>query len=251
MNIAIGSNIPSSTLPSNTQSLINRDDSLEELGEKLGEFRAYSNDLPITEIVGTRIVKCSYQVNKNTGKKAGDNSYVRIPTKHLTEQVVIAEIAKLAPYVLGYLQEQENKMIKADHKKGSMRVYTEYLDLDKIIAALEESEQGARITKDQIEAWFTTEMEEMLAMLVSDKMGISASDAIDAEQEAKLLDILYAYKVKFTELTSTKAILKDSDRVALVNVITKCEADKSVIGSRLIARIDRMSTTISDELEAL
>ena len=47
---------------------------IADLGEELGKFKAYDNQLTIADIEGTRIVKCLYQVNTKTGVKAGDNS---------------------------------------------------------------------------------------------------------------------------------------------------------------------------------
>ena len=96
-------------------------DELAKLGEILGQFKAYDSQLPIAEIAGTRIVKCLYQVNSKTGKKMQENSYVRIPCKHLTEELIVSSIASLSPYILSYLQELEAGMIKEEHKNNEWK----------------------------------------------------------------------------------------------------------------------------------
>jgi predicted transcriptional regulator len=229
-----------------TAALIARDNLLSSLGETLGEFKAYSNDLPIADITGTRIVKCLYQLNKATGTKAGDNSFVRIPTKHLTEAIIVERVTELSPYILAYLQAEEDKQIKADHKKGSLSVYTEYLSVDKLIAGLEASEAGARLTKEKVEAWFIESMEDNLKLLICDKMNIV--DSITSEQEQKIQLMVNAYKLKFVSLANPKTVLVVADRDAMINVITKCEAQDSLLGARFIAKITGMKEAIQEQL---
>jgi predicted transcriptional regulator len=216
-----------------TAALIARDNLLSSLGETLGEFKAYSNDLPIADITGTRIVKCLYQLNKATGTKAGDNSFVRIPTKHLTEAIIVERVTELSPYILAYLQ-------------GSLSVYTEYLSVDKLIAGLEASEAGARLTKEKVEAWFIESMEDNLKLLICDKMNIV--DSITSEQEQKIQLMVNAYKLKFVSLANPKTVLVVADRDAMINVITKCEAQDSLLGARFIAKITGMKEAIQEQL---
>lgn len=241
-------NIPSAI--STTSQLINRDSQLESLGENLGEFKPYSNDLPITEIAGTRIVKCLYQTNKETGKRAGTNSYVRVPTKHLTEETIAARIADLTPYILSYLQVEEDKVIKAEHRKGGTKVYTEYLSLDKIIAILESTGESTRLNKDKIELWFSESMRDQLVILICTKLGVTA-ETITAEIEQKIELMIAAYKAKFISLASPKTVLVESDRLALVNVINKCEAGETLLGMRFISKIESMKDKVADALAEL
>ena len=226
---------------------IARDNSLEALGEKLGQFKAYANDLPIAEITGTRIVKCLYQINKKTGEKVADNAYVRIPTKHLTEQTIIDRISDLAPYILNYLQSEEDKIIKEDHRKGALQVYTEYLTLDKIVEALEISGNSGRLNKEKIEAWFTAIMYEPLLLLVADKVAPGRSEFTPAE-EYKIELSINAYKELFISLASPKTVLPENCREALINVITKCGAESDFLGSRFIKRIESMSKNDNNDL---
>jgi hypothetical protein len=215
---------------------------LEKLGEKLGEYKPYDSQLPIAEIEGTRIVKCLYQVSKtgaNAGKKVAENSFVRIPTKHISEEMIVARIAELTPYVLSYLQSIEDSIIKEEHKSGLLNLYVDGLSIDKIIEALEASEAGARLTKDKVNEWFTLEVRDNLVLLFSDKMGLGDNPS---EQELdKLGNIIAAYRKKFESLAGGKSAIKEEDCIAMIAVIKSCEADKSIIGSRFIAKLDKLA----------
>lgn len=223
---------------------------LEKLGEKLGEFRAYDSQLPIAEIAGTRIVKCLYQINPKTKTKAQENAYVRLPTKHLTEEHICARVVELSPYILGWLQEQEDKEIKDLHKKGGLQVYTEYLSLDKIIEVLEAASESSRLNKEKIETWFTDKLEAELAELFGAKMGLNESSS---EHEVnKLVLVLAAYKAKFAQLASPKSYLKEEDCLAMIKVIQSVdEARDSILGIRFVSKLGEMNKKVDDLLLAL
>lgn len=217
---------------------------LEKLGETMGDYKPYDSQLPIAEIEGTRIVKCLYQ---KSSKQA--SSYVRIPCKHLTEELLAARMSELTPYLLNYLQEVESQMIKDEHKQGLLSCYVDALSLDKIIEKLEASEAGARLNKEKIEAWFASDLAESLTVRFAEKLGISENPS--EEQLAKLEMILAAYKKKFSSLASGKTFIKEEDCTNMISVIEFCEADKSLIGSRFIARLGKMQKKEEDLLLAL
>jgi hypothetical protein len=225
---------------------------LSKLGEVLGAPKPYDSQLPIAEIAGTRIVKCLYQVSKtgaNAGKKKQENTYYRLPVKHLTEELIVSRIAELSPYVLGYLQEIEDKEIKAYHAQGGIAVRCESLSIDKIIEALEASEAGARLNKEKIEAWFVAELQDSLAVAFAERLGISESSS-EAELE-KLEMVLNAYKAKFASLAGGKTYIKEADCIAMIAVIVKADAESSLLGKRFIARLEGMKKKEDDLLLSL
>lgn len=227
-----------------------RNELMATLGEKMGEWKAYDSQLTIPEIAGTRIVKALYQTNAKTGKKLRENSYVRLPTSHITEEVVVARISELSPYVLAWLQELEAIELRTQHKKGQLAVFISGLSLDSIIAKLEESEAGARLNKEKIEAWYDSYLLNSLTVLFASKMGIG--DTPSEEQLAKLEIVLNAYKAKFASLASGKVYIKESDCKAMLVVIRSDEdAAVSLLGMRFIARLEKMQEKEDDLLLAL
>jgi len=230
-----------------------RDNVVEELallGEKLGSFKAYDSQLPIADIAGTRIVKCLYQKNTKSGTKAQDNAYVRLPTKHLTEEHIVSRVAELSPYILAWLQEQEDKAVKELHKKGGLQVFTEYLSLDKIIEVLEESLESSRLNKDKINAWFDDKLETTLVEAFSIKLGIT-QDSTENEV-ARLIALVNAYKAKFAQLSSPKVYLKEQDCEAMIRVIEMSEdAKSSLLGARFITKLANLNSKVEELLELL
>tara|TARA_R110000803_G_scaffold207182_1_gene274954 strand:+ start:911 stop:1699 length:789 start_codon:yes stop_codon:yes gene_type:complete len=223
------------------------------LGEELGRFKAYDNQLTIAEIEGTRIVKCLYQAGKKDGvatAKIAENSYVRIPTTHLTEELIVNRVAELTPYILSYMQSIEDLAIKNDHKAGGLSVYTENLSIDKIIEALESSEAGSRLNKEKIEAWFVAEVESPLSELFAAKLGIDLTSP-DETKLIKLEQVLTSYKAKFASLASGKTYIKEDDCAAMISVVESVGADKSLIGCRFVARLGKMMTKVDDTLMML
>lgn len=220
---------------------------------KLGTFQPYDSQVPVPEFAETRIVKCLYQISSKSGERVRENVFVRIPTSHITEDLICNEITKLAPYVLTFLQDQEDLIVKAAHKNDETRIFTEYLTLAKVIEALELKEAGARLNKEKIELWFEAEIMSSLAELFASKLGLAldSEESQDDEKVAKLEMILNAYKIKFCSLASGKTFVKEQDCESMIEIIRKCEAQNSSIGSRFIAKLESMKMKKEDLLLAL
>ncbi len=213
-------------------------------------FSPYDSQLDIKEEPNSRVVKCLYQVNKKTGKKAGENSYIRIPTAHLTEEMIASRIEELTPYVLNYLQGVEDTIVKEKHKGGETALFPASLSMDAIIARLEESEVGARLNKEKIEEWFQKYLAESLMVLFAEKLGINESSG--PEMYSKLELILGAYKAKFCSLASPKTSYNESDIAAMLGVIESTSAAaESLIGKRFVKRLKGMNKKEEDLLMAL
>ena len=215
-------------------------DSLAKHKVELGQFKAYDAQLTIPEIVGTRIVKLCYQVNKKTGEKAAENSYLYVPTSHLNERTVTEKIAALAPHVVDWLATLEDASLREQHKAGATQVFTEYLTIEKLIDALEASGTGERLNKEKIGAWFDECMRDGLELLIADKLGLTPDNTSEAAL-VKLDAIAGAYREKFCSLAGGKTVFKIDDCKALVNVIEKIEAARvSMLGSRFVERLTKM-----------
>lgn len=225
-------------------------DQLAKINEPFGTYKAYDSKIELTEITGTRVVKCLYQMNAKTGKKHRESEYVRIPTAHITEQVVIEGIERLAPYLVGYLQSVEDKMINADHRKGALSVYTDGLTLDKIVEHIESTEAGSRLNKEMLTLWFTDHVANKLGDLFAAKLGFDPETISDDEMQ-KLIKIVQAYQVKFEALASPKVSVKPEDCAAMIKVIDQCEVAGTSIGSKLKIKLDTLSKIQVEDLAAL
>ncbi len=217
------------------------------------KYSAYDSQLPITVPEGMRLVKCLYKENRKTGTKAGENSYILVPEKHLDESVVVAEAARLAPYVSMFLQDVEDKLIKAHHTAGGIGFNDSWLGLDKILEALEDAGQSNRLNKEKIESWYDSAVLDNLALAFSEKLGIDMTgsgelEPTEAELE-KLAAVTGAYKAKFASLASGKTVYRKEEAELLQRALVVAGVDKTdSIGARFYARLEGMKAATVDNL---
>ncbi len=209
-------------------------------------YRPYDSQLgEQPALAGYRNVKCLYKTNKQTGIAAGDNSQVRIEDG-ITEEVVIERITELAPYLIGFLQGEQDKIVKKLHLAGMTLLSPTQYSLDEVIAALEASGVSQRLNKEQIEAWFSTEMYEPLLVAFADKMGVSEHPT--EEQQAKLDTVIAVYKAKFGSLASGKTHYRTEEADMLLRAIEVTGVEATSMGKRFVARLLKMKQTTGNDL---
>lgn len=214
-------------------------------------FRAYDPQLPIVPEAGLRTVKCLYKETKDkvTGKtkKAGENAYIKIPTAHISADVVKKELETLTPYFVAYLQAEEDKIIKEAHKTGSIGFGDSYFSLAKIVEFIEAETQGARLNSEAIVNWFEEEVEELLVVAFAEKLGINAAQPTDAEL-SKLQAIAGAYKSKFGSLASGKTHYRKEEAELMQKALEVTGAKNGLLGSKFWTRLEGMKTATNDDL---
>lgn len=238
-------NISTPATTGTTAALIARDNALVKTGEKLGEYKPYNSQIVPADIAGTRVVKVLYRNDpKLPAAEQKQSVYVRVPAAHITEATVAAALPELAPHIVAWLQSIEDSAIKEEHKLGLLSVYTEKLTLAALIEALESApENTGRLTKEKIEAWFAEVLENNLALLFAEKLGVDIlTDGATSEADiAKLTTVVGAYKGKFAALANPKCYIKEAECAAMIKVINECGAAEDMLGARFIARLGKMA----------
>ena len=213
----------------------------------LHTFKPYDSQLAIPVPDGQRLVKCLYKTNLKTGKIAGENSYILVPEKHLDEDVVVENVAILAPYISAYLQSVEDGIIKEHHKNGGKGFSDTFLSLAKILESLDAAGQGSRLNKEKIENWFGSEMMDKLMVAFADKMGVDLLQPTDAEIE-KLAQVTGVYKAKFASLASGKTCYKKEEAELLQKALEVTEVLDTPLGARFNIRLEAMKSVTSNDL---
>lgn len=230
---------------------------LESLGEKLGEFKPYDSAITPAHINLTRVVKCLYKATKDskTGEmipSKHENSIVRIPTSHISAEVVTDNIEALMPHIISMLQTVEDAEIKEIHKKGQLNVFVDGLSIGNLIDKLDASNESARMNGEQISKWFGEIIAPRLSEVIADKLGWSLEElAMDSLKQAKVENILESYCKRFVSLASPKASIKEIDREAMKRAISLAEASLDLVASRFITRLDKMAESEKDALFSL
>ena len=213
-------------------------------------FKAYDAQLPIVIEEGTRVVKCLYKETKDkvTGKvkKVGENSYIKVPVGHITVEVVEKELKTLAPIFVEYLRAEEDKIVKEAHKTGSIGFGVSFFSLNKIVEAIEAEHAGNRLTTEVVHAWFTEEVEELLLVAVSEKLGIDSLKPTDAELN-KLQLISDAYKNKFGSLASGKTHYRKEEAELLQKALEVTGAKNGLLGGKFYSRLEGMKVPVSTD----
>lgn len=207
-------------------------------------FRPYDSQIVPEIAVSQRAVKCLYKENMKTKEKAGENSYIAIPTAHVTEKVVIENVIKLAPYVVQFLQSVEDGIIKTAHKTGSLGFTDSYFSLDKLLEVLDESGQGNRLNAEKIGDWFKAEMRDKLVEAFAAKLGVG--DEPTEQELDKLASITTAYQSKFASLASGKTHYRAEECVILQKALEVTGANEGAIGEKFYNRLEKMKEQVSN-----
>ncbi len=221
---------------------------VSEAAPTLRTFKAYTSELPVTIPEGERMIKCLYRTDKKTGKAAGDNSYILVSESHLSEDVMIENAVKLAPYVAAYFQGVEDDVVKEHHKKAGKGFSDSFLSLSKILETLDSRGQSNRLNKEKIEAWFGSTMQEKLVSAFADRMGMDSSEEPTAEELEKLAVVTGAYRAKFASLASGKTSYRKEEAEALQKALDTTGAVESAIGARFYERLEAMKSVSSNDL---
>jgi hypothetical protein len=213
-------------------------------------FREYDSQLPIVVESGKRVVKALYK--ETTGKdgkkkRVGINSYIQVPTAHMTVSIVKEKIDLLAPYVVEFLRTEEDKIIKEAHRTGSIGFGTSYFSLEKVIEFIEAESQGTRVNKEIIDEWFSTEVEEGLILAFAAKLAIDVSNPSEIELE-KLQTIVDAYKGKFGSLASGKTHYRKEEAELLQKALEVTGARNGNLGSKFYSRLEKMKVAPDESL---
>jgi len=210
-------------------------------------FRPYDSALPVPVLKGYRNVKLLYKAHPKTKVKVADNSYIRV-NDHITKQLIQDNIQALAPYIVGYLQAEEDKLIKSYHIAGASTVQEADLNLSKIVDALEASTVSQRLNKEKIEDWFKAELQDALMIALANKTGISLEEPTE-EEIMKLDTVLTAYRNKYSSMAGGKTYYKKEEAQMLLQALCTSEsASQSFIGVKLKSRLDSMMNDTPDTL---
>lgn len=182
--------------------------------EKLSFVRAY--DPKVTEIVGYRHAVIRY---RNTdGKTTKSAQMVTVPQMKLPDDYLVVLSEKEVQVFLGTLEDAEDKIIRSMLDNGVSNIHWDALGKDKAIDFLTAERVSQRLTKEQIEAWFTVAGKswcETRAAQICEAKGITDAEQI-AKQKAGSFN---AYKDRMVKLAAPVPNLGESEATALKNML--------------------------------
>ena len=209
-------------------------------------FMPYSPKAPVTaNVEGYRVSKLMYKVNPNTGKAAGENSCAIVP--HITWSDVEAHIEQLRKHIISMLESEQDKLIRKYHLDKVTFIRPEQISLDAIVEAMEAVAVSGRLNKEMIGEWFASYMKENLTLLLSDKLGLSNADTVQAalaDKSSKLSLMLKTYSDMFGKMASNTTVYQPVEAEKLLQAINAAvdteEGKQDTVTLRLREKLDKM-----------
>lgn len=209
-------------------------------------FESYSPKSPVTAQAGYRVATVLYKTNNKTGKIAGSNSCLIIPS--LTDQVIKDNQDKLLAHVKHMLELEQNRMIKELHLKKVTFVEPALISFDAILASLETESVSGRINKDMIVAWFASYIQDSLILLFADKLGCEIERYQDVT--SKLFLTVKVYSDMFGKLASNTTNYQPTEAKQLMQALTVCTTENvaalnDVITIKIKEKLDKMINPVN------
>lgn len=188
---------------------------------------------------GQRLSKITYKtVTDKESPLCGikrDSKCVSLPL--VAHADVIANATALAPVVAEYLQSVQDKIVRDRVDAGATSISMEEISIAGCIEWLESNSESGRITKEFVATWFNETLSDSLAVLLADKLGVSATPT-DSES-AKILAVVEQFKAKISSLAGGKTSYEPKLCKSLLNVLELAPAG-DVLASRFTTRLGKM-----------
>lgn len=199
---------------------------------------------------GQRLSKVTYKtVTDKESPLCGikrESKCVSLPLVEVAE--VVANVVALAPVMVEYLQTVQDKIVRELVDAGNASISMESISIAACVEWLESNNESGRLTKESIGQWFDSEIAESLAMVLADKLGVSATPT-DAES-AQVLKVLGSFKDKVSGLAGGKTSYEPKLCTSLLKCLELAPAG-DVLAARFSARLNKMIEQNSSAIEML
>lgn len=188
---------------------------------------------------GQRLAKVTYKtVTDKTSELYGvkrESKCVSLPLIPTAD--VISNIAALAPAVVEYLHSVQDKIVRERVDAGASHITMDEVSIASCIEWLDSNSESGRLTKETVAKWFDETVAEPLAVVLMDKLGISATPT-DAESN-KILAVVEAFKGKVASLAGGKTSYEPKVCKSILNALELAPAG-DVLATRFSNRLNKM-----------
>ncbi len=190
---------------------------------------------------GQRLSKVTWKTNNDKNSQwfniKRESKCVSLPV--VTGAEIADNLVALTPHLVNYLHSVQDKIVRETLDAGNnvVSISTSSVSIAAICEYLESSDESGRLTKESVGVWFDQVVQDQLAVLLSEKLGISAVPT-DAES-AKVLEVVTAFKGKITALAGGKTSYEPKVCKSLLNALAVAPADDALV-VRFTARLQKM-----------
>ncbi len=189
---------------------------------------------------GQRLSKVSYKtVSDKESALYGikrESKCVSLPVIEVAE--VIGNVSALAPAICEYLQTVQDKIVREKVDAGAASISMNDVGIVGILEWLDsQNGESGRLTKEVVGNWFSENIEESLAVLLAEKLGVSE---IPTDEESKqIMAVVAGFKDKVSSLAGGKT----SYEPKLAESLKKClnlAPDGDILKCKFMNRLDKM-----------
>lgn len=194
---------------------------------------------------GQRLSKITYKTDKESGVKK-DSVCVSIP--HITVEQIESDFVILQPHIRDFLASTQDAMIRVLVESGKTQIADDELSMESVVRYLEAESTGSRLTKESVNAWFDSTMNDMLIIAFAEKLGLS--DQISAADEARINATVSAYKEKFAAMAGGKTSYAPELAEKLIKALELAPADDE-LACKFSARLEKMKVVATVDMLGL
>lgn len=188
---------------------------------------------------GQRLSKVTYKtVTDKTSELYGvkrESKCVSLPLVKTDD--VVANIVALAPAVVEYLHTVQDKIVRERVDAGAGHITMQEISIAACVEWLDSNSESGRLTKEVVATWFKDTIEEPLAVVLADKLGVS--DTPTDDESNKILAVVDAFKGKIASLAGGKTAYEPKVCKSLLNALELAPAG-DVLATRFTARLNKM-----------
>lgn len=192
---------------------------------------------------GQRLAKIRY---KTTEKQAAKFPSVCVSVPFLTNEEIEPMIPQLMEHLRTLLETAQDGVIRQTYEAqdGKLSAISDSdISVAKCIEFLEQESTGSRLTKEYIDSWFTSSVEEYLTVIIGQKLGFISESAegeveLTPEQEMVISRHVAGYKGMYSALAGGKTSYSVKQAQSLIRVLELVDTDP--VQSKLLARLNGM-----------
>lgn len=150
-------------------------------------------DKNTTALTGQRLVRLIAKSARGTNTPSNPNlpHSLAVSIPYVTMESVVAHIDKLIPHVIGMVQDTQDKIIREYRiETGKDDINQALIDVDAVIAWLDQSATGERVSKEYLQDWFVSEYEDVTKQWINQIAGGELNEDIVQQKTNLMRDML-------------------------------------------------------------
>lgn len=150
-------------------------------------------DKNTSALTGQRLVRLIAKSARGTDKPSNPNLVhsLAVSIPYVTMDEVVNVIDKLIPHVIGMVQDTQDKIIREYRlESGNETINQSLIDVNAVIAWLDSSATGERVSKEYLQDWFTSEYEDITKQWINQIAGGELNEDIVTQKTNLMRDMI-------------------------------------------------------------